>query len=65
MKGTLSGENVKSVIRLPGPGKTSKLEMRDEEDMLPTVAFKERRSFRPLSGLEEMQAHQRTGMGIH
>lgn len=31
--------------------------------MLPTVAFKERRSFRPLSGLEEMQAHQQTGTG--
>ncbi|XP_056624733.1 ensconsin isoform X2 [Triplophysa dalaica] len=60
VKGTLSGENAKPAIRLPGPGKTSKLEMREEDDMLPTVAFKERRSFRPLSGLEEMQAHQQT-----
>ncbi|KAI7804689.1 putative ensconsin-like, partial [Triplophysa rosa] len=60
VKGTSSGENVKPAIRLPGPGKTSKLEMREEDDMLPTVAFKERRSFRPLSGLEEMQAHQQT-----
>ncbi|KAL0169166.1 hypothetical protein M9458_033762, partial [Cirrhinus mrigala] len=49
------------VIRLPGPG-TPKLELRDEEDMLPTVAFKERRSFRTLSGLDEIQAHQQTGM---
>lgn len=44
-------ENVNPVIRLAGPGKTPKLELRDEEDMLPTVAFKERRSFRSLSGL--------------
>ncbi|KAA0710982.1 hypothetical protein E1301_Tti002910 [Triplophysa tibetana] len=65
VKGTLSGENTKPTIRLPGPGKTSKLEMREEDDMLPTVAFKERRSFRPLSGLEEMQAHQQTGYLTH
>ncbi|KAK9959535.1 hypothetical protein ABG768_009655 [Culter alburnus] len=55
-------ENMNPVIRLPGPGKTPKLELRDEEDMLPTVAFKERRSFRSLSGLDEIQAHQQTGM---
>ncbi|XP_051725162.1 MAP7 domain-containing protein 1 isoform X3 [Ctenopharyngodon idella] len=53
-------ENVNPVIRLPGPGKMPKLELRDEEDMLPTVAFKERRSFRSLSGLDEIQAHQQT-----
>ncbi|XP_048046695.1 MAP7 domain-containing protein 1 isoform X3 [Megalobrama amblycephala] len=53
-------ENMNPVIRLPGPGKTPKLELRDEEDMLPTVAFKERRSFRSLSGLDEIQAHQQT-----
>nr|XP_055027944.1 ensconsin isoform X1 [Misgurnus anguillicaudatus] len=60
VKDTLSSENLKPVVRLPGPGKTPKLEIRDEEDMLPTVAFKERRSFRPLAGLEKMQAHQQT-----
>ncbi|XP_050988848.1 MAP7 domain-containing protein 1 isoform X3 [Labeo rohita] len=58
-KDNLPCENVKPVIRLPGPG-TPKLELRDEEDMLPTVAFKERRSFRTLSGLDEIQAHQQT-----
>ncbi|XP_051578463.1 ensconsin-like [Myxocyprinus asiaticus] len=54
-------ENEKPIIRIPNPGKTPKLELRDEEDMLPEVAFKERRSFRTLSGLEEIQAHQQTG----
>ncbi|XP_043119335.1 MAP7 domain-containing protein 1 isoform X3 [Puntigrus tetrazona] len=60
VKDNLPCENVKPVIRLAGPGKTPKLELRDEEDMLPTVAFKERRSFRSLSGLDEIQAHQQT-----
>ncbi|XP_067311860.1 ensconsin isoform X2 [Pseudorasbora parva] len=60
VKDDLPCENVKPVIRLPGPGKMPKLELRDEEDMLPTVAFKERRSFRSLSGLDEIQAHQQT-----
>ncbi|XP_016125170.1 MAP7 domain-containing protein 1-like isoform X3 [Sinocyclocheilus grahami] len=60
VKDNLPCENMKPVIRLPGPGKTPKLELRDEEDMLPTVAFKERRSFRSLSGLDEIQAHQQT-----
>ncbi|KAK7152774.1 hypothetical protein R3I93_010867 [Phoxinus phoxinus] len=62
VKDNLPCENVKPVIRLPGPGKTPNLELRDEEDMLPTVAFKERRSFRSLSGLDEIQAHQQTGI---
>ena len=31
------------------------------EDMVPVVAFKERRSLRPLGGLEEIQTHQRAG----
>ncbi|XP_056123146.1 ensconsin isoform X2 [Rhinichthys klamathensis goyatoka] len=60
VKDNLPCENVKPVIRIPGPGKTPNLELRDEEDMLPTVAFKERRSFRSLSGLDEIQAHQQT-----
>ncbi|XP_056333036.1 ensconsin isoform X2 [Danio aesculapii] len=60
VKDNLPCENVNPVIRLAGPGKTPKLELRDEEDMLPTVAFKERRSFRSLSGLDEIQTHQQT-----
>ncbi|XP_073683551.1 ensconsin-like [Garra rufa] len=60
VKDNLPCENAKALIRLPGPGNTPKLELRDEEDMLPTVAFKERRSFRSLSGLDEIQAHQQT-----
>ncbi|XP_051503049.1 ensconsin-like isoform X2 [Myxocyprinus asiaticus] len=60
VKDTLPSENGRPVIRLSSPGKTPKLELRDEEDMLPTVAFKERRSFRTLSGLEEIKAHQQT-----
>uniref|UniRef100_A0A9J7Z274 Microtubule-associated protein 7a n=1 Tax=Cyprinus carpio carpio TaxID=630221 RepID=A0A9J7Z274_CYPCA len=60
VKDNLPCDNVKSVIRQPDPGKMPKLELRDEEDMLPTVAFKERRSFRSLSGLDEIQAHQQT-----
>ncbi|XP_052010028.1 ensconsin isoform X1 [Xyrauchen texanus] len=60
VKGTLPSENGRPVIRLSSPGKTPKPELRDEEDMLPTVAFKERRSFRTLSGLDEIQAHQQT-----
>lgn len=62
MKDNLPCENMKPVIRLAGTGQVPKLELRDEEDMLPTVAFKERRSFRSLSGLDEIQAHQQTGM---
>ncbi|XP_052436270.1 ensconsin isoform X1 [Carassius gibelio] len=60
VKDNLPCENMKPVIRLPGTGQVPKLELRDEEDMLPTVAFKERRSFRSLSGLDEIQAHQQT-----
>ncbi|KAG1972963.1 ensconsin [Pimephales promelas] len=60
VKDNLPCENVRPVIRIPGPGKTPNLELRDDEDMLPTVAFKERRSFRSLSGLDEIQAHQQT-----
>ncbi|KAG1972959.1 ensconsin [Pimephales promelas] len=65
VKDNLPCENVRPVIRIPGPGKTPNLELRDDEDMLPTVAFKERRSFRSLSGLDEIQAHQQTGMRIN
>ncbi|KAM9709009.1 uncharacterized protein map7a isoform 3-T3 [Menidia menidia] len=41
-----------------GP-KTTQLGLNCDEDMVPVVAFKERRSHRALSGLEEIQSHQR------
>ncbi|XP_076835049.1 uncharacterized protein map7a isoform X3 [Brachyhypopomus gauderio] len=73
-KDILPNENVKlvpslhleDVIRLPGPPKVSKMGLGSGEDLLPAgedllpaVAFKERRSLRSLTGLEEIQAHQR------
>ncbi|KAK6307541.1 hypothetical protein J4Q44_G00226890 [Coregonus suidteri] len=39
--------------------KPSKLGLSDTEDMVPVVAFKERRSLRTLTGMEEIQSHQR------
>lgn len=48
------------VVKLPVGTKTSRLDMTNEED-LPVVAFKERRSLRPLSGLEDIQTHQCAG----
>lgn len=47
---------LEEVIKLPNPMSSA-----NEEDILPTVAFKERRSIRTLTGLEEIQAHQRAG----
>lgn len=41
--------------------KSSQLRLNNEEDMVPIVAFKERRSLRTLTGLEEIQTHQRAG----
>ncbi|KAK1793176.1 hypothetical protein P4O66_011581, partial [Electrophorus voltai] len=69
MKDILPNENVKpipslpleDVIRLPSPAKASKIGLGSEEDLLPAVAFKERRSLRTLAGLEEIQAHQQAG----
>lgn len=49
------------VVKLPVVTKTSQLGLNKEEDMVPVVAFKERRSLRTLAGLEEIQSHQRTG----
>ncbi|XP_047467927.1 ensconsin-like isoform X4 [Mugil cephalus] len=46
-------------IKLPVGTKTTQLGLNNEEDMVPVVAFKERRSLRTLSGLEEIQTHQR------
>lgn len=37
------------------------MSLANEEDILPTVAFKKRRSIRTLTGLEEIQANQRAG----
>ncbi|KAL6105309.1 uncharacterized protein ACO6RY_06868 [Pungitius sinensis] len=37
----------------------TKLGLNNEEDAIPVVAFKERRSLRTLTGLEEIQSHQR------
>ncbi|XP_035850643.1 ensconsin isoform X3 [Sander lucioperca] len=47
------------VVKLPVGTKTSHLGLNNEEDMVPVVAFKERRSLRTLTGLEEIQTHQR------
>ncbi|XP_022528935.1 ensconsin isoform X1 [Astyanax mexicanus] len=67
MKDSLPNENIKpihslpleDVIKLPSPSKASKIALENEEDILPAVAFKERRSLRTLTGLDEIQAHQR------
>lgn len=50
-------------VKLPVGPKTSQLVLTNEEDMVPVVAFKERRSLRTLTGLEEIQTHQRAGEG--
>ncbi|XP_053488755.1 ensconsin [Ictalurus furcatus] len=50
---------LEEVIKLPSPAKGSMMSLANEEDILPAVAFKERRSIRTLTGLEEIQAHQR------
>lgn len=52
---------LEEVIKLPSPAKGSMMSLANEEDILPAVAFKERRSIRTLTGLEEIQAHQRAG----
>ncbi|XP_030644673.1 ensconsin [Chanos chanos] len=70
---TLSNENavptqngpLEDVIGLPGKNNSSKLCFADGEDMVPTVAFKERRSLRTLAGLDDIQAHQRAGELSH
>ncbi|XP_062864103.1 ensconsin [Trichomycterus rosablanca] len=50
---------LEEVIRLPGTASVSKMGLDNEEDILPVVAFKERRSIRTITGLEEIQSHQR------
>ncbi|XP_042357417.1 ensconsin isoform X2 [Plectropomus leopardus] len=48
---------IEDAVKLPVVSKTS--QRNNEEDMVPVVAFKERRSLRTLTGLEEIQTHQR------
>ncbi|CAK6966001.1 ensconsin-like [Scomber scombrus] len=50
---------IEDAIKLPVGSRASQLGMNNEEDMVPVVAFKERRSLRTLTGLEEIQPHQR------
>ncbi|KAM9341540.1 ensconsin [Symphorus nematophorus] len=50
---------IEDAIKLPVGTKTSQLGLNNEEDMVPVVAFKERRSLRTLTGLDEIQTHQR------
>ncbi|XP_033499572.2 uncharacterized protein map7a isoform X3 [Epinephelus lanceolatus] len=50
---------IEDAVKLPVVTKTSQLGLNNEEDMVPVVAFKERRSLRTLTGLEEIQTHQR------
>ncbi|KAM6968716.1 ensconsin isoform 2-T2 [Tautogolabrus adspersus] len=50
---------IEDAVKLPVGTKTSQLGPTNEEDMVPVVAFKERRSLRTLTGLEEIQTHQR------
>ncbi|XP_054470269.1 ensconsin [Anoplopoma fimbria] len=50
---------IEVAVKLPMGTKTSELGLNNEEDMVPVVAFKERRSLRTLTGLEEIQSHQR------
>ncbi|XP_026195203.1 ensconsin isoform X2 [Anabas testudineus] len=51
--------SIENDIKVPVGTKSSQLRLNSEEDMVPIVAFKERRSLRTLTGLEEIQTHQR------
>ncbi|XP_005477389.1 ensconsin isoform X6 [Oreochromis niloticus] len=50
---------IEDTAKVPVGNKTTQLGLNSQEDMLPVVAFKERRSLRTLTGLEEIQTHQR------
>lgn len=52
---------IEVAAKLPMATKTLQLGLTNEDDMVPVVAFKERRSLRTLTGLEEIQTHQRAG----
>ncbi|KAM6912223.1 ensconsin [Xenentodon cancila] len=50
---------IEDAEKLPVGAKATQLGLNNEEDVVPVVAFKERRSLRMLSGVEEIQTHQR------
>ncbi|MED6234296.1 hypothetical protein ILYODFUR_005262 [Ilyodon furcidens] len=50
---------IEDAAKMPVGTKTAQLGLGNEDDMVPVVAFKERRSLRALSGLEEIQTKQR------
>ncbi|XP_029900998.1 ensconsin-like isoform X2 [Myripristis murdjan] len=50
---------IEEAVKLPVGSKPSQLGLNGVDDMVPVVAFKERRSLRTLAGLEEIQTHQR------
>ena len=52
---------IEHVVKLPVGTKSAQLGLNNEEEVVPVVAFKERRSLRTLTGLEEIQTHQRAG----
>lgn len=52
---------IEDAAKLPVGTKTLQLGLSHGDDMVPVVAFKERRSLRTLTGLEEIQTHQRAG----
>lgn len=56
---TVPNGTIKDAVKLSVGNKTTQLGLNNEEDMVPVVAFKERRSLRTLTGLDEIQTHQR------
>lgn len=50
---------IKDAMKLPIVTKPSQLGLNDDDDVVPVVAFKERRSLRTLTGLEEIQTQHR------
>uniref|UniRef100_A0A1A7X9C5 Microtubule-associated protein 7 n=1 Tax=Iconisemion striatum TaxID=60296 RepID=A0A1A7X9C5_9TELE len=50
---------IEDAVKLPVGAKSTQLGFSNEEDVVPVVAFRERRSLRALSGLEEIQTQQR------
>ncbi|XP_047201778.1 ensconsin isoform X2 [Girardinichthys multiradiatus] len=50
---------IEDAAKMPVGTKTAQLGLGNEDDMVPVVAFKERRSLRALSGMEEIQTKQR------
>lgn len=52
---------VEDGVKMAAAAKATQLVLNDEPDVVPVVAFKDRRSLRALSGLEEIQTQQRAG----